>query len=789
MMIPLHIKQKIALGSLVLLSGLLLVAGADIVPLAVTVVGLELFLFVADDLVEIWRKPTRDIPLFTLCPLDWAFLFLFVVEVVGAAFSSDWLRSQLAANRILAMVLVYLLCRLYLKEGYLRNWFVHWLSLLGLVCALFVISAFVPFYWTMIDTGFTPPDIVPLRYLLVPHGLLINDWGSILLAFLPFNIYSVYVIRGKWKAIPALALFVVLLATVLTLSRGTLLALGLFVILFCVGLVIFRIVSWKRTLLWLGAYVLCLFLALLPLRQTLRATLNTDRQSSQGMSASGRIVRWEESFFLFARHPLTGIGNGNYALESMVISNRDGSAYTRRVNNIFVQLLLEKGLVGTVAYLVVFILVFRAAIGYFRRSAGNRFTVVVFGMGLIALLFREMTSSTLLEQPSCLLLSLFLILMLTLWEDKGPVRRPAAGRLAVLLAVGLFWALALTSEERVRKSGMANASGLNAMQKGQWADADRAFRRAAAITPRNAVLYANQALCRLAEAGLPFDPGSFAAGHSYATDSSRAMDDALLLFEQAVRLSPRDPVFLCNIGWIHIRQGRLAEAESCFRQTIELAPYEAVFSASLGMLVEHQGKAAYAVACYAQALAASPALLDTPFFADLVARRPELADSVIIGARLLLEQSLDGTKDYLAMARLARICYYAGDFEQTETLLHAVTAHVPNLNRPWLTLGQVATDPEVALSYYRKAQALDLSDPLPPYYIAQCYETLGDSVRAAEHYSVAVRNSTRFNYTAYGLRTPRIYQARIWKNEYYPAELLSWLTASPPPVPVGAVGK
>lgn len=148
--------------------------------------------------------------------------------------------------------------------------------------------------------------------------------------------------------------------------------------------------------------------------------------SSQVQSVTGRLDRWRDCVEIIHSYPLVGIGNGNYALESMVIANRDGSSYTRRVNNVVLQIVLEKGLVGLTLYLGFLILLWRKGLAGLKRTGIGKerllaFAVTLFTVGSIALLVREMTFTTLLEIPICMYLFVCMALMIvnmSVYEKK-----------------------------------------------------------------------------------------------------------------------------------------------------------------------------------------------------------------------------------------------------------------------------------------------------------------------------------------------------------------------------------
>lgn len=172
-----------------------------------------------------------------------------------------------------------------------------------------------------------------------------------------------------------------------------------------------------------GMIFLTLGILLYPFRKGLGSLLRTEVHSSQMRSVEGRIDRWSACLDLMGEHPWIGIGGGNYAYYSMIKSNVDGSAYTSVVNNLAIQLPLEKGVLGTVVYLFFFFAVVRSGWQAIRRKrvtdSKESFTLALFLSGWFILLCREMTFSVFLSDSEYLFLFLILTFFLNTLSDEA----------------------------------------------------------------------------------------------------------------------------------------------------------------------------------------------------------------------------------------------------------------------------------------------------------------------------------------------------------------------------------
>ncbi|HLG88963.1 MAG TPA: sulfotransferase [Alphaproteobacteria bacterium] len=84
--------------------------------------------------------------------------------------------------------------------------------------------------------------------------------------------------------------------------------------------------------------------------------------------------------------------------------------------------------------------------------------------------------------------------------------------------------------------------------------------------------------------------------------------DAIEVLENALRLSPHDPVVYNNLGLLHLAAQDLARAVDCFEKAIALDPDLATGHYNLGAARERQRDHDAAAACYRKAIALSPTM-------------------------------------------------------------------------------------------------------------------------------------------------------------------------------------
>ena len=425
-MLTSKLKRIIAVCLILVMGFLLLSPTANVISIAYIVLLPVFVLFLTDDFIAYRRKRYNCIWVIQLQAPDLFVFLLFVFELLNAYVFHTSLSGQLVANRLLVMLLMYLFGRFYLDTFQSVKILACGLAVFGMLVGTLIVFSSFRFFEYVGSYGFSGEQIVPLRYLFQPAGIMINDWSGVLLAFLPFAFFTVFVLPEKWKYVGIMISAVITLAILHSLSRGAWLALFVFGILLIPIVVYFRVVPLHKSIRSIGVYLMLVAAGSYPLYKAAKGMVVIKSGSSQVQSVTGRLDRWRDCVEIIHSYPLVGIGNGNYALESMVIANRDGSSYTRRVNNVVLQIVLEKGLVGLTLYLGFLILLWRKGLAGLKRTGIGKerllaFAVTLFTVGSIALLVREMTFTTLLEIPICMYLFVCMALMIvnmSVYEKK-----------------------------------------------------------------------------------------------------------------------------------------------------------------------------------------------------------------------------------------------------------------------------------------------------------------------------------------------------------------------------------
>ena len=249
------------------------------------------------------------------------------------------------------------------------------LSGLSAILSAITIAGFISFKKEY--TIFAPASLIEFKHNFTPAGMLINDWVAYLLCLLPFSYDWAVTENRKWMMAVAVAGATLSLTAIgLCLSRGAYVAVAIFVLVSVAFSFFLEKTSARKTVVILSTSLLLSTACLLPVRSEVLITLAMSKTSTQVRSTNGRLRQMEDAVSLWKEHPWTGVGSGNF---NLVYDNaiNDEVISAVRVTSTYSLILVEKGLVGVIAYsgLIIAILV----ISLINYRAGRKFPFMTAG--------------------------------------------------------------------------------------------------------------------------------------------------------------------------------------------------------------------------------------------------------------------------------------------------------------------------------------------------------------------------------------------------------------------------
>ncbi len=203
-----------------------------------------------------------------------------------------------------------------------------------------------------------------------------NQFAGYIILVIPLVFIQFVEARQSWeRLILGLAAVIMITALIFTFTRGAWLA------VFLVGLVLIYM-NVPKKLLWIGALLIAITSTVFllnqgPLEKARQAVLK--RVSSLGHpeqedSVSFRKVCFATGMKMFRQHPLIGFGAGEYERNIRKYFDEDYYAWPamdKHIHNLYLQILIETGLLGLLSFLLLIAYYLTAMIkGFFRLPRG-----------------------------------------------------------------------------------------------------------------------------------------------------------------------------------------------------------------------------------------------------------------------------------------------------------------------------------------------------------------------------------------------------------------------------------
>lgn len=334
------------------------------------------------------------------------------------------------------------------------------------VALLLAICSFFVFRQSVLGVGFQ--DTYHFRFLFHPLGYITNVWAEVLLILLGW----VCLVR-KYSGI---FIFLTVLAILFSFSRGVYIALGVYLISW-----LLFVKSKQEKIRLFAVSMIAILLTSLFFPDEMKTTLQMNSTASQQQSTEGRINATQIGWEMFKKRPLLGYGNKNYTFAIDRTLNQDSTLpYTSFAPNIVVQLLIEKGIIGLLLYLLLALAVCRTI----RKQWGQPESRMIACL-LLTLAVKEMAQATLLSTPFSLFMVYAVLAFLQKEEISAEVKedRQTASiyvvpGIAIICYLGwLAFAFVQDRDKSYQQQSMA------AWEKGEFAEAIRLMKQTSERTP------------------------------------------------------------------------------------------------------------------------------------------------------------------------------------------------------------------------------------------------------------------------------------------------------------------
>jgi O-antigen ligase len=176
-----------------------------------------------------------------------------------------------------------------------------------------------------------------------------NQLAMIMAVTVPWSLFLWTRSKGFWRHILLVAAGLQVSAIVATHSRGGALGLG-------AAMITYALLSQNKARAMALVVIAAIALAIFAPKSFWERT-GTIETYEMDASAMGRIQSWETGFKAFRDHPLLGIGADNYHLSWNIYTPRNVREHAYTAHNMWMQVLVELGLVGITAFTTMFLLI------------------------------------------------------------------------------------------------------------------------------------------------------------------------------------------------------------------------------------------------------------------------------------------------------------------------------------------------------------------------------------------------------------------------------------------------
>jgi tetratricopeptide (TPR) repeat protein len=709
---------------------------------------------------------------------DVSIIVILMYEIANFYLSAYRPNSFFYLEKFFSFIAFYFLLRLYVNREKIVDGLVFVLNAAGVILAVVNLKYFLSFHANNSNLA----NLYDFKNLYKPLGINSNELASIFLCFLSFPAYFLLKAKNRYaRVFYTVSVTLLFFGILTTFSRGAYLALTFWLVAMSGSLYYFKVMKPGQVIRAALVFAAAIFIIAAPIFRPVVTTFSMDRTLSQKLSTEGRKELYRTGMKIFGSDPATGAGSNNFALKYAVFKRQSEDVrFNGNVTNSYLLLLIEKGIVGFVLYGTLLFIVFSGGVRKLisRGDDPSKGPLIVFLCSLSALLIREIFYASISTNDQVLFLFIILV-YLCVYHSQGSLSVLQGFRGKAVYGLMLFLSLFILYPFIRRDIARAYYnSGVNAYAAGAYEKALSCFQEAGKYDGDNAIYQAYTALAMARNAGSTISiEDVLSDSYSFDAASNGWVDSSIQYYLRAFSLN-EDDLFLHNTGWLYFVKGDSTKAQEYLKKAAAMDPNIALYHVSLGLMYEKSRYHEKALSEYSTAIRLSPDILDSDFFKSLKKRTPVVADSAMSYARQGLESFLTIKPDVKMQAKLAKIYLNSGREQEAYALLGSVTEKLPNLNRPYIYMGDIygaRGDRPKMLEYYWLGAKTDPTDFLGDVKLGNYYKACGDTTKAAELFKAGYYKWTTI-FPEYSTKTAIIYRLkRSIQNAVFPQDMLQYI--------------
>lgn len=341
------------------------------------------------------------------------------------------------------------------------------------------------------------------------------------------------------------------------------------------------------------------------------ARLGTMIDLDQDPSARHRYAIWANSWAMFRDHPILGVGKGNFRFvyplyARKVTEDPSFSAQSRAADahNDYLQVLVETGLLGTMAFLVILSLLARRFWEGITKSFDTR--IIPVAVAIVAILAESFWDFP-FNLPVPIAFFWLYAGILWRWSQTGPTGESeklskTSSLVPILLLALVSTVFAIFTASSLRGE-FYYSRGAKALYSEKWLEAGKDLARATRLGPFNYRYHFMHGLFTLRKGDYPKATASLLRSLSLNPYNINALNNlgiayasqgqipkAVQAWETSIRIWPNHVEAHSNLGTIHARQGEKDKAAYHFREVLRFNPKDPKASAALRVITGYPQK-------------------------------------------------------------------------------------------------------------------------------------------------------------------------------------------------------
>ncbi|NOU16246.1 MAG: hypothetical protein HOO91_01625 [Bacteroidales bacterium] len=679
--------------------------------------------------------------------------------------------------RIIFLIFIYYSLKSYLALPHFKTKLFLIISIIGLIFGIVSILEFIYFHYNIGLTGFS--DIVDFKYIFRPLNILINEWVSICLILLPFTTVNYFLLENKkkYRFVFAISMILTVVCILISFSRGAYIALALFIFISSVLLFIYKVFNLKKLIsLNIAVILICSYL-IIPYHKSVLSTISLFKTTSQQRSIEGRKELYSSGIAIFKDNYKYGIGSNNFAIANNTYKEKNiDTVFTGRTNNSWLQILIEKGLIGFFLYSTVFCFAIFTSLNQLRRYDTDNFRkiqIIILNAGFIAFIMREFTFSSLLTNNIVLILT-FLLLMFILNENHFKIRSNISifkhVFFVVLMIIGIYGSI---MSYKIYRAQTCNLKCIDEFNKGNNELAEYYNNKSIEYFPNNSEYMAHKGFLNYLKYKKEHND-SLLFRNTNGTDVNLITSRAC--YNKSFEINNKDDFYLFNLGILSFLTGDKELGLEEIDKAILVEPNIAIYHIVKGLILEKNGDSINSIFNeYTTALILSPELTDSYFYKDFRSRFP-------VESKQLIQKAIERINKLqlsnpIIMAKLGKLHLANNDTVNANKFLLRVTQIMPNVNRPWLYLGDIGKAKQDTTNmkiYYERSAYLDYGDFLPANSLANYYYSIKRNEIAIEFFKKTLTNWLNIQ-SQHSNTSENIYLTKSISNNLLPVGILYYI--------------